>query len=159
MSAYTAIASQTLTSAASSVTFSSIPQDFRDLVLVCSVSVSSNAYIRMRFNGNTTDSNYFQVNMAGPGSGSGLSYSGNQAFIQDAITYDSSLHNLIINIMDYSVTDKHKSSLARSNGAATATVASATRFANTAAVTRIDLVPADVNFLSGNTFSLYGVSA
>lgn len=53
---YTFIASQTLTSTAATVTFSSIPQTFTDLVLRASVksnNVNQSAKMRMRVNGNS----------------------------------------------------------------------------------------------------------
>lgn len=96
--------------------------------------------------------------MAGSGS-STLSYTANQAFIQDAISLDSNPANFKIDIFDYATTDRHKSCLARMDAAFNGTTASATRFASTAAITSITLVPNGVNFTSGSTFSLYGVSA
>jgi len=55
MSTYTPIASQTLGSAASSVTFSSIPQGYTDLVLVInSVAASSTNNMDMSFNSDTS---------------------------------------------------------------------------------------------------------
>ena len=68
MTMYTALATTTLGSSASSVTFGSIPQGYRDLMLVISGTVtSSNITLAIRFNGDT-GSNYFSVNMRGNGS-------------------------------------------------------------------------------------------
>lgn len=60
---YKAISTQTLTSDVSSVTFSSIPQTFTDLVLVISATTSvTDRTIRFRCNGDTT-TNYSSQNM------------------------------------------------------------------------------------------------
>ena len=56
MSTYTPIATQTLGSAAASVTFSSIPQGYTDLVLVDNVKSASGAgdsELDVRFNGDS----------------------------------------------------------------------------------------------------------
>jgi hypothetical protein len=66
---YEAIATQTLGSAAASVTFSSIPSTYTDLVLVCNFETSSNAIagVYIQFNGDTS-TNYSSTNLIGNGS-------------------------------------------------------------------------------------------
>jgi hypothetical protein len=67
---------------------------------------------------------------------------------------------VIINVMDYSATDKHKTILARDAGGNAAQAgAIASRWANSAAVTSATVVNTGGNFNSGSTFSLYGVIA
>jgi hypothetical protein len=69
MSTYTPIATQTLGSAAASVTFSSIPQGYTDLILVCSPvsTTGSNTFMWIRYNSDT-GSNYSLTSMRGNGS-------------------------------------------------------------------------------------------
>jgi hypothetical protein len=68
MSTYEPIASQTLGSAVSSVTFSSIPQNYTDLILVVNYGISANNFgARIRFNGDT-GSNYSDSFIYGTGS-------------------------------------------------------------------------------------------
>jgi len=64
-------------------------------------------------------------------------------------------------IMDYSATDKHKSTLIRSRSSRdngdTDTTAGAGRWANTNAVNQIKFYLTSGSFAAGSTFSLYGV--
>jgi hypothetical protein len=159
VSAYKALANVTLGSSASSVTFSSINQGFRDLVLVAQVKVTSGDFPLWRLNGDT-GSNYNYVEMTGSGSAASSSSGNNTAGITPGGNADTTNNtNYIFNFMDYSVTDKHKTVLLRVNNAATGTGASAQRWANTAAITTILVYPSSTTWAAGTTFALYGVSA
>jgi hypothetical protein len=71
----------------------------------------------------------------------------------------TALSNGVIQIMDYSATDKHKTALSRSNNAGVVVSAHAGRWANTSAVTSINIEAIGLLYQSGSTFSLYGVIA
>jgi hypothetical protein len=58
--------------------------------------------------------------------------------------------------MDYSATDKHKTSLGRANSITGEAGMTASRWKNTAAINSLTIL---ASFASGNTFSLYGVIA
>jgi len=156
---YTALATVTLASTAASVTFSSIPATYRDLILIITAQrTGSPVNVGMRFNGDS-GSNYSSVFMTGTGS-SAVSGTVSGTNVQlDVYPYppSSGFNNYIVQIMDYSATDKHKSVLVRVNDAGNATEASAARWANTAAVNSLALTLS--NFNTGSTFSLYGVIA
>jgi hypothetical protein len=164
VSAYVALANVTLGSAASSVTFSSISQAYRDLVVVISGATSgSTDAVVARFNGDTTSSAYAYVVMNGNGS-STSSFAGAENFmflLGNPVYFSSStLGNIVFNIFDYVTTDKHKSCLIRANNAATGTQAFATRWANTSAVTSVSLIAGGgSNFLIGTTVALYGIAS
>jgi hypothetical protein len=65
---------------------------------------------------------------------------------------------IIVSIMDYSATDKHKTFLSRSNDPETVQ-SFAGRWGSTAAVNAIKVLnQVTHNFNSGTTFSLYGIS-
>lgn len=159
--AYVPLANITLGSSASSVTFSSISQTYKDLVLVMDGAVASNfTFPCIRFNGDTA-SNYSVINMVGNGS---TATSSQNAGITSALFtgYDwgaGNPANLIINVMDYSATDKHKSLISRSNVPAIGTSALAQRWASTAAVTSLVIFSQSGNLSAGGSYSLYGVSA
>jgi hypothetical protein len=69
-------------------------------------------------------------------------------------------HVGIVQIMDYSATDKHKTSLARSNRADSGVDASAIRWANTAAINSITLLQTNGRTLeAGATIALYGIAS
>jgi hypothetical protein len=156
---YTPLATVTLGSAASSVTFSSIPATYRDLILVITAQRTGTPLnVAMRFNGDS-GSNYSSVYMSGTGSSAATGIVSSTGFQLDLYPYppSSGFNNYIVQMMDYSATDKHKPILVRVNDAGNATEASAGRWASTAAVNSLALTLS--NFNTGSTFNLYGVIA
>ena len=163
---YDLLDSTTLASSASSVTFSSISQDYRDLVLVINVkgaSGSSTIGVAARFNGDTSG-NYSYVTMQGDGS-SANSYSSTgetyASFVTGILPDETNAGLFIAQIMDYSATDKHKTMLSRGNQASDEVGASANRWASTSAISSVTTLctnPAD-NFATGSTFYLYGIAS
>lgn len=158
---YTPLANVTLTASASSVTFSSIPATYRDLVVVAQVrSASGSVNLNTRFNSDTGN-NYNHIWMYGDGS-SALSFSSaNRANIQIAIGSGTTTNalNTITSVLDYSATNKHKSTLSRGDEPAF-TSAGAGRWANTAAVTSVQIYNTTVDsYAIGSTFALYGIIA
>jgi hypothetical protein len=157
---YTALATKTLTGTATTVTFSSIPATYRDLILVTDATItaagSTDGY-GLRFNGDT-GSNYSYVRMVGTGSAA-TSASATTTFALAGVIGDVNKGVTMFQIMDYSATDKHKTVITRSNGSfGNWTQASASRWADTAAITSVLLRSnASYNFSIGSTFSLYGI--
>lgn len=151
---YIPISSITLTGTAASVTFSSIPQTFKDLIIVSNqMSVSDAVDGNMQFNGDTT--NYTRVFVYGNGSAIGFGANSTaQAFVPRV-----SPGVLEVQIMDYSSTDKNKVSLLKSNQGTYITYLQASKWANNSAVTSILLSPASSSWAAGATFSLYGIHA
>jgi hypothetical protein len=154
---YTALATVTLGTTAASVTFSSIPATYRDLILVYNGTVNVGATTTVQFNGDTGN-NYNHVQMYGVGSGSGTSVSSSNVSNLNLGYPGTSITNIIVQIMDYSATDKHKTVLSRGNNAAVLTSAHVGRWASTSALTSI-LFSQDQVFQSGSNFALYGVIA
>lgn len=154
-----ALATTTLGSAASTVTFSSIPGTYRDLRLVISATASGGADLRMSFNGDNSDGNYSRVVMSGNGSSTFSVTSSPRAIDYYANATSGSEPNVItVDVMDYMATDKHKTSLARANRAGSGTDAIALRWASTSAVTTILIDNANSQtFSTGSTFALYGI--
>lgn len=160
---YTPLANLTLGSSAASVTFSSINQGFRDLVLVVtgitSIDDFNNAYLT--FNSDT-GTNYSTVQMRGDGSSTSSvsSSSTNRGWIAQNPTFIlGATTTALVSIMDYSATDKHKSWLARTDRAGGSTTALAGRWASTSAITSVQIKIDSLNFGSGSTFALYGIAA
>jgi hypothetical protein len=134
---YIALATTTLGTATATVTFSSIPATYRDLVIVIigtQTATGTNGGW-MRFNSDS-GSNYSRVRMMGTGSAaSSNTLSGTE---MEVMVLQAQQSNFIINVMDYSATDKHKTVLGRSNSDF-ATIANAGRWASTSAVTSVTL--------------------
>jgi hypothetical protein len=156
---YTPLATVTLGSTASSVTFSSIPATYRDLIVVCEFVPSGSFFdTGLRFNADG-GTNYSFVEASGSGSGSGNSNSAPRSQAIFLYTEATNRWAVIAQIMDYSATDKHKTVLSRATAGAEITIMTANRWANTAAITSVQVRPDASTFASGSTFSLYGVIA
>jgi hypothetical protein len=159
--AWTPLANLTLTSAQATVTFSDINQSYKDLVLIISAIPVSNAVTGyMRVNGDT-GANYALVGMRGNGSDT-ASYAvsgSNMYFDYAGDTGAGTTTNSIINFMDYSSTNKHKTNITRQSNTGDAVEQLAQKWASTSAITSISLYWSSGNFASGSTFALYGVSA
>lgn len=158
---YDLIETTTLTSAASSVTFSSITQDFRDLVLVVSGKITGATSRNLRITLNSDNvTNYPYVQMIGDGS-SPSSSAFSPTELQGGRVGDSSGEATnILQFMDYSATDKHKSILERDASAAQGFVyAYAHRYATTTAISSMQISASSGNWDTGTVISLYGISA
>lgn len=159
---YTALATTTLGSDSATVTFSSIPATYRDLVLVINgkTTRSGNSNdVRIQVNADTGN-NYSYVQMFGDGS-SALSYSGaSQDHYPTTFAGTGATASALIHFIDYSATDKHKTFLSRGDSAAWGLAALAGRWANTNAITSIKIYSSVTgDMASGTTFALYGIEA
>ena len=155
---YVALATTTLSSSASSVIFSSIPQDYRDLVIVVDVATGGSLVLaRFKFN-NDAVTEVEWVTMSGDGSSTTSgAFGGATEFQTFAATTSRILHTL--QLMDYSATDKQKTGLHRGNAATGQVRASAMRWISTSAISQIEVASFANQFQSGSTFYLYGIEA
>lgn len=149
----------TLGSAATTVTFASIPSTFRDLRLVVNTrqNVTTAKQATVQFNGDA--SNYTLIYADGYSS---TTTSGTDTKVAFTYAYSGTAANEPIagfmDIFDYAQT-KHKSVLVR-GGAGTSVSMYAGRWGSTSAITSIAITAATGgNFQTGSTFALYGVVA
>ena len=149
---YVALATTTLSSASSSVTFSSIPADYRDLVLIVDGTTSTSAAYEVYFNASGTG--YTRVFMYGDGSND---YDAGDTS-SSTIEGDTTFFNAVVQVMDYSATDKQKTTLSRGNTNGLV-LGYASRWANTAAINQIEITRSGQTISSGTTLSLYGIEA
>lgn len=155
---YTPMANITLGSAASSVTFSNIPNTYRDLILISEGTATGTTGFRIQYNNDTTTANYSAIYAGGNGSSTFSSPVTNAAGVFIMTIFNR--FSQITFIQDYSATDKHKSSLSRSNVPQNELLMSAGRWANTAAITSVKiLTDSGQSLSSGTTLALYGVIA
>tara|TARA_R110000824_G_scaffold184012_4_gene365050 strand:- start:103 stop:570 length:468 start_codon:yes stop_codon:yes gene_type:complete len=151
---FTVLGSTTLATASSGVTFGSIPGGYKDLVLITDTSTVSSAAYLTRFNSDT-GVNYSTVGFYG---GSNSNNTTADYFDLQGFAVTTAFRSLLImDIQDYSATDKHKTVLTRASRADIAAYAGAGRWANTNAITTID-ISASSNFAAGSTFRLLGVN-
>lgn len=160
--AVTALATITLGASQNSITFSSIPSTYRDLYLVITGLNPSAAITTLRFNGDT-GSNYTSVYMAATASTTSTSTlaAGTSMSMQANGAGNSSfVSSLLIHVLDYAATDKHKMVLSHSNAKDNASVLEqfAGRWASTAAITSLSLQGGTSQFGASTTATLYGIA-
>jgi len=160
---YVPIATQTLGSATASVTFSSIPGTYTDLVLVASCSTDHTAAtnLRYKFNG-STGSVYSGVFLTGNGSAAASTNSGGTSTLgyYGEITNSATEFGVVVaSINNYSNTTTYKTTLSRANYASGLTSAVVSLAQTTAAVSSILIQFGAGNIRTGSTFSLYGIAS
>ena len=162
-STYEKIATTTLGSAAT-VTFSSIPATYTDLVLISSAKNSSGAggTYQIKIN-NDTGSNYSATYMQGTGAGANSGRFTNNTVAYVARSSDSSGTEFspgIVNFMNYSNTTTFKTILNRGNETSATTIAFVNLWSSTSAINSINIEqPGGGNFAAGSSFTLYGIKA
>ena len=170
-STYTLISSQVLASSASTVTFSSIPATYTDLVLRVSARDNDTGafqQLRITFNGDTA-TNYSYTNLYGTGSSAfsigpataNFNYINFQSSDSNGATANS-FGSSELYIPSYTVSQNKPVSMfsvSETNATATNMGATAGLWRNTAAITSLTMVPAFTsgNFLTGSSFYLYGI--
>jgi hypothetical protein len=161
MSTYTPIASQTASGSESSLTFSSLPQGYTDLILVFQGKVDSGSGdLGLRFNSDT-GSNYSTTWLSSQANGtSGRSTSATSITATEYAYLDSTGFTLsTINFQNYSNATTYKTVLVRSGKANYNVDAKVGLWRNTNAITSITVFTTGSGpaFSSGSTFSLYGI--
>lgn len=164
VSAYEVISTQTLGTAVASVTFSSIPATYTDLVLIANSStttVGSSEINKLTFNSDTA-SNYSTTTLGGDGS-SAASFRGTSvAYIRagrNSQNGDSYFVPNKIQIMNYSNTTTHKTILAQGPEASNYIENDVGLWRSTSAITSVTLTAGTNNYKVGSTFTLYGIKA
>jgi hypothetical protein len=160
--AYDSIATTTVgAGGASSISFTSIPSTYTHLQIRGIALMTGAQNLLTRFNSDT-GSNYSAHELYGSGSAAGAAAttSTNNAY---SGYVDSQLGVMVQDILDYSNTSKYKTSriLAGSdaNGSGYIFLRS-TLWMNTAAITRIDIVPAGAaTFTQYSSFALFGIKS
>lgn len=160
---FTPIQSVTLGSDAASVTFSDIPQGYRDLVVVCQAQSTTvdvgTGFFRLNFNGDT-GANYSDTLLFGNGTSPGNNRASSSAYIRLLIPY-ANASGVVPPIFTMSVVSYANTNVFKTTLIEEATVVYATRrvglWRSTAAVTSLSLsVPAN-SMKSGSQFTLFGI--
>jgi hypothetical protein len=155
-STYEPIATQTLGSTASSVTFSSIPSTYTDLILVNNFTNTGIAYMILQFNSDT-GSNYSCTSLSGNGTTPSSNTYSNEAYLN--LTSSSGNQMTIVQIQNYSNTTTFKTYLSRYGNASVETTAFVGMWRNTAAINSVTVKLNLNSFAIGTTFTLYGIKA
>lgn len=166
---YTPLATTKLTAATTTVSFSSIPGTYTDLVLVASSADSSTLYNQISFRLNSLSTAIYSWTAL---YGNGTSAGSNREATGAGRTYGTigwnTAQNLtlgtsvsIANFMNYANSAIYKTVLSRSSNSANGTEVLVSLAQTTSAITSIDLYSANntKQFAAGSTFTLYGILA
>jgi hypothetical protein len=167
---YEKIATETLSSTSSTITFSTISQNYTDLVIIGHTQFGSASGVKLRFNSDT-GANYAWINFiaqatsttAGRGTSTTSLYNN---FVWGDATASNNYTPYIINIMSYSNTTTHKSVLWQYGSGANIQGTNSEvgfikgQWRNTNAITSIEFSPFNATtFSNGTSFTLYGIKA
>ena len=162
-SSFDSLGSVLLSSTASSISFSSIPQTYTHLqIRMFAVYTGSVGSGYIAFNGDNASGNYSYHAVGGDGTSPGtatLSSQNQGKFTGFAGTSPAAVNNSIIDIFDYTNTSKYKTARTiycwDANGTGYVEFGS-TNWRSTSAITSIVLTPANT-FTTYTTVSLYGI--
>lgn len=164
---YENIATTTLGSNQTTVSFTSISGSFTDLILVCnarSATASLSDTYLMTFNGDTAN-NYSRTRLLGTGSAAS---SGNRTSAPNidfegmagANAASDVFQIAKVQIQNYSNTTTNKTTLIRGDDSNNYVLATVGLWRSTSAITSISLATSSgAQFVTGSTFTLYGIKA
>ena len=164
-STYEKIATTTLGSATNTVTFSSIPATYTDLVVICSGGATATSNARIAFNGDNSGTSYSNTYISGTGSAAESGRTSNQStsllnsfgYLENDMNW-----NCLIQIMNYSNSTTYKTFLSRANQADNGLTALVGVWRSTSAITSLTITcvfTGSPNFQTGTSFTLYGIKA
>lgn len=162
---YVPIQSQTLANnTTSTVTFSSIPATYTDLILIYNGSMVSGGASTFHYQFNSdTGSNYSITRISGSGSSATSDRYTSQTNLNPDVNFYNNSTN-IAQIMNYSNTTTYKTALFRNaeNYSSASIRQSVGLWRSTSAINRIDIFTDNLSvcyWTSGTTFTLYGIKA
>lgn len=167
---YVALATQTLSSTQTSVTFSSIPQGYTDLVLVANTFTSGTPTLSgntLRVGNGTVDSgsNYSDTLLFGNGSTANSNRRANETYMQGWQDSSTTVPAIgIFNFMNYSNTTTNKTVLTRESRSDSRVSARVNLWRSNSAINIITVFSPDFGsgstpFTAGSTFTIYGIAA
>jgi aspartate 1-decarboxylase len=156
---YEPIQTTSLPSGGTSVTFSSIPQTYTDLVLVINSIISSGDDGHgLQFNSDTAG-NYSSTGLGGTGSAA-YSYRGSNSIKIDGGRVGTSWSSSIFYINNYSNATTFKTILSQGNSTSSYVQLNGALWRNTSAISTIAVSVFNNQTMSaGSTFTLYGIKA
>jgi len=154
---YEPIATTTLGSAQATVTFSSIPGTYTDLILVIDGTVAADGSFRLYFNTDTA-SNYSWTQLYGSGASAASNRGSNDTRISMG-RGGTSQSNSIIQVQNYANTTTNKTVIGRGNNSGAIVNANVGLWRSTAAISQIVISNESGNLQSGSILTLYGIKA
>jgi hypothetical protein len=169
---YEPIATITLTTPTNSVSFTSIPATYTDLLLVMSftettAATNTNGYFTFNTDTYNSQTNYSYTRLEGNGSSATSTRQSNLGAIFWGYDANGSIFTTTLcNIMNYTNTNLNKTILMRQSNSSLGSFAQAGLWRNTSAINAINIygsdqvgVPTADPFSTGSTFTIYGIKA
>ena len=162
---YEPIATTTLGSAQATITFSSIPATYTDLVLVVNITSASSSGGTLHCQVNSDTGSYYSFTFLG---GNGTSASSSRLSGTDRMLLTDYVVGLsatdptmaIGNFQNYSNTTTYKTMIARGSGATTEVDTAVSLWRKTSAINAISIyISGSRTMSSGTTATLYGIKA
>jgi hypothetical protein len=155
---YEPIATTTLASAVTSVTFTSVSQAYTDLIIVFNGKLSSADNNALEFNNENQNQLYSVTRLYGNGSSAGSNRSSSQNSMQmgELATIQSTD---IIQIFNYSNTTTNKTVISGGRNTTGYLKNTVGLFRSTSAITTIKIMTGGANYEIGSTFTIYGIKA
>ena len=159
---YEPIASANGTGSSSTISFTSIPGTYTDLVVIARGRISSGNDAILQFN-TDTGNNYSTTILYGTGTAAGSYRETSQSrILADFYGYpaDNNNHIGIYHIMNYANTTTNKTVLCRSNNAAIGVDVTVGLWRSTSAITSVQIKnTGNLNWNAESTFALYGIKS
>jgi len=160
---YTPIAIISGTGSSDTISFTSIPAIYTDLVLILNGSLSTGNNTRMRFN-NDSNTYYSMTVITGDGSGGSPAVGSYRDSGQTSFTYpgyyDAAMGMNIFNIMNYSNTSINKTFIQRNSKTSNQTQTAVGLYRSTSAINRVDIYTASgATWTTSTKATLYGIKA
>lgn len=156
---YEPIASTTVATASNTVTFSSIPSTYTDLILVWNGTTTVSQNVSLQFNSDA-GSNYSVTRMRGTGSAAESSRWSNITLMFGPNPDTSNPSTVIWNVMNYSNATTNKTAIAKGGGAGGEAGAYVGLWRSTNAINALTvIIGGSANMNIGTILTLYGIKA
>jgi hypothetical protein len=156
---YEPIATLTGTGSSDTLSFTSIPATYTDLVIVLNGSLSAGANVRMTFNNDST-TKYSMTVLVGDGTSASSYRDNDQPFLQYIGFSDTAMATVIGSVMNYSNTTTNKTYLQRQSKASAQAQSAVGLYRSTSAINRLDIFTSNTaTWSTATTVTLYGIKA
>ena len=161
---YEPIATTTLGSSASNITFSSISQSYTDLIIVVSGNTASGGEVggdvKVGNNSVDTGGNYSMTELYATGSSAASYREASKSYLNVLLsTSGTSTTNTILQFMNYSNTTTYKTFVSRSNVPTISLRTAVGLWRSTSAINIIQIGPYTGSWAAGTTATIYGIAA
>lgn len=150
---FDALANITLGANSSAVTFSSISQAYKDVILMAQVRLTESQWIRLSINGST---DFEMMDIWGDGGTAGSNFT---TLGRISLRQVDGPVAVQLDFMDYSTTDKYKPTNVKMRQGTSLAQMGVLRHNTSSAITSISIFPGSGQWIAGSTFALYGIKA